>query len=332
MKSGKIWVGYYYNGRDEAGNRKEIPLGGDLNFARLKWAELEKCDLPNDVGIVRVIFDRYRREILPLKAPKTQKLNIGEMRRLLLVFGDVHINSITPQHIAIYRDKRGRSAPVAANRELALFSHIFNFARECGYTSKENPVSGVRKNKENPRDYYADDVVWRAVYSCACQELKDAMDLAYLTGQRPSEVTAMRWSDIQDGALLVRPGKTRNSSGKKLRIVVRSRGALAQLLDSIKARGLGSAYIVSTPDGRGLTQTMRRDRFDDARAAAADAAEKRGDVDFAARVRAFQFRDIRPKAASEIELGHASKLLGHTKEKITRDVYRRRGEEVDPAK
>ena len=31
LASGKRWVSYYYNGRDEAGRRKEIPLGGDLN-------------------------------------------------------------------------------------------------------------------------------------------------------------------------------------------------------------------------------------------------------------------------------------------------------------
>ncbi|MCM1511995.1 MAG: hypothetical protein NC112_02630 [Oxalobacter formigenes] len=41
LKSGKVWVGYYYNGRDESGNRKEIPLGGDLAEAKRKWAELE---------------------------------------------------------------------------------------------------------------------------------------------------------------------------------------------------------------------------------------------------------------------------------------------------
>ena len=36
-KNGTVWVGYYY--RDA--NGKEIALGGDLDNARLKWAELE---------------------------------------------------------------------------------------------------------------------------------------------------------------------------------------------------------------------------------------------------------------------------------------------------
>ena len=53
----------------------------------------------------------------------------------------------------------------------------------------------------------------------------------------------------------------------------------------------------------------------------------------AAAIRQFQFRDIRPKAASEIEdLGRASKLLGHTDKRITETVYRRVGEVVDPTR
>ena len=34
LAGGKKWVSYYYNGRNDAGRRKEIPLGGDLNEAK----------------------------------------------------------------------------------------------------------------------------------------------------------------------------------------------------------------------------------------------------------------------------------------------------------
>jgi hypothetical protein len=32
-------------------------------------------------------------------------------------------------------------------------------AREWGFTDRENPCAGVRKNKEKIRDYYANDMV-----------------------------------------------------------------------------------------------------------------------------------------------------------------------------
>lgn len=50
-------------------------------------------------------------------------------------------------------------------------------------------------------------------------------------------------------------------------------------------------------------------------------------------IRQFQFRNIRPKAATEInDVKDASRLLGHTEEKITRTVYVRRGAIAQPTK
>ena len=57
-----------------------------------------------------------------------------------------------------------------------------------------------------------------------------------------------------------------------------------------------------------------------------------GDPEIADEIRQFQFRDIRPKAASETDLDHASKLLGHTRQQITQTVYRRVGETVKPTR
>lgn len=334
LKSGAEWFAYYYNGRDADGRRVKIPLGQDLNEAKRQWAKLECKEMPVDTGLLRFIFERYEKEVVPTKAPKTQRDNLGSLKALRKVFDSAPIDAITPQFIAQYRDQRGKVAPVRANREITLFSHVWNMAREWGFTAKENPVKGVRKNKEKPRDFYADDQVWSAVYGAACDELKDAMDLAYLTGQRPADVLKMRLSDIKDGALELQQNKTK----KRLRILLDApeggRTQLGQLIDRIKARPrkVASLVIVATPAGVALTQWTLRTRFDDARAAAAKAATEAGNADLAARIKSFQFRDIRPKAASETDLAHASKLLGHTDKQITRTVYQRVGETVLPTK
>lgn len=56
------------------------------------------------------------------------------------------------------------------------------------------------------------------------------------------------------------------------------------------------------------------------------------DEQLAKRIGSFQFRDIRPKAASEItDLKEASKLLGHTEEEITKKVYVRVGAIAKPS-
>lgn len=333
LKSGEVWSAYYYNGRDISGRRVEIPLGTDLNEAKRRWAELECKAAPPETGLMRFIFDRYERDIVPQKATRTQRDNADMLRKLRPVFDSAPVDAITPQIIAQYRDQRGAKAPVRANREITLLSHVFNMAREWGYTAKENPCAGVRKNKEKPRDYYADDAVWAAVYAVACTELRDAMDLNYLTGQRPADVLKMRFSDIKDGALEVQQNKTK----KRLRIMLEMddhQSQLGALIDRIRSRSrkVASMFIVATVGGAPLTQAMLRLRFSDAREDAARAAEAAEKPSLAARIRAFQFRDIRPKAASETDLAHASKLLGHTDKQITRTVYQRVGETVMPMK
>ncbi|MGY3025769.1 integrase [Pseudomonas lurida] len=333
LKSGKIWIGYYYNGRDADGKRKEIPLGGDLDQAKVEWARLERKAPPKPSHLLGALFDRYVKEIIPKKGVRTQSDNMKELKQLRKAFEQAPIDSITPQVIAQYRD--ARTAKVRANREIALLSHMFTIAREWGLTSNANPCFGVRRNKEKPRDYYAGDIVWNAVYTEAVQELKDAMDLAYLTGQRPADVLKVATTDLNAGFLVVKQGKTE----KKLRLRLEDAGvqsALSTFINDLQERralaSIKTSRLITNTSGLRMSQQMLRNRWDEAREKAAIKAGADGDSSLAVLIRQFQFKDIRPKAASEIELAHASRLLGHSTEEMTKKVYRRVGEIVKPTK
>jgi integrase len=332
LKSGETWTGYYYNGRGDDGKRKEIPLGTDLAAAKRKWAELECVEMPLDASLMKYAFDQYERDILPKKKPSTQRENKLCLKELRVSFDKAPIERITPQDIARYRD--ARTAPVRANREIALLSHVFNMAREWGFTKRDNPCRGVRKNKEKPRDYYAEDDVWNAVRDAGTDALRDAMDLAYLSGQRPADVLKMNDNDIRNDELHVRQNKTQHA----LRIRLYVDGLPTELgacIDRLQARPVRamSGALVCTEQGQPLTAKMLRDRFEGARKAAAGKAQEARQDDLAKRIKAFQFRDIRPKAASEMtSLQDASDLLGHTDKQITKRVYRRAGEVVKPTK
>ncbi|MFZ1535792.1 MAG: hypothetical protein WAT23_00175, partial [Chromatiaceae bacterium] len=234
------WIGYYYNGRAADGRRVEIPLGSDLASAKRQWAELEaqpvaEAPVTDRERSVGALFDRYSREVIARKAPATQKANQRALGFLRRVFATAPLDQVRPQHIAQYRDARRDQAPVAANRELSLLSHIFTKAREWGLLNGANPCQGIERLPEPPRDYYLDAGVWAALYAVAPPELQDAMDLAYLTGQRPADVLRMRLTDIQDGALEVRQAKT----GHKLRILLTVNGQatdLGRLLDRLRSR------------------------------------------------------------------------------------------------
>lgn len=333
-KNGQIWVGYYYNGRDTEGNRVEIPLGGDLDEAKIEWARLDRKAIPKQVHLMGRLFDDYESKVIPKLKPGTQEDYTKGLKQLRKAFESAPIDAITPQVIAQYRD--ARTAKVRANREIALLSTMFTFAREWGITEKANPCFGLRRNKERPRDYYAGHLVWNAVYFEAPQELKDAMDLAYLTGQRPADVLKVSANDIIDGYLLVGQGKTE----KRLRIKLHdgnSANDLSHFLDALfdrrAATGVRASNLITNSTGLRMSYPMLRNRWDEAREKAAIKASSEGDSDLATTIRRFQFRDIRPKAASEIEdIGHASRLLGHSTQEMTKKVYRRLGEVVSPTK
>lgn len=98
----------------------------------------------------------------------------------------------------------------------------------------------------------------------------------------------------------------------------------------MKRKNDNSPYLITIKD-IGMTYSMRRYRFENARIDAANEALANNAEELAKRIKEFQFKDLRPKAASDmnnIEL--ASKLLGHTKEEIIMKVYVRVGQKVEP--
>ncbi len=333
-KNGQIWVGYYYNGRDAEGNRVEIPLGGDLDEAKIEWARLDRKATPKPSNLMGRLFDDYEKKVIPTLKPGTQSDYLKGLKQLRNAFESAPIDAIAPQVIAQYRD--ARTAKVRANREIALLSTMFTFAREWGLTDKANPCFGLRRNKETPRDFYAGDIIWNAVYEQAGQDLKDAMDLAYLTGQRPADVLKASTTDLNHGFLMVGQGKTE----KRLRIRLYDGNKetdlcafINGLLDRRAQACIKTSTLITNQAGLRMSYNMLRNRWDEARDKAATQAAANGDNELALTIRKFQFRDIRPKAGSEIEdIKDASRLLGHSTEEMTKKVYRRVGEIVKPTK
>jgi len=292
---------------------KRVPLGDKLDFAIKRYKELLHVPITGTVTFAYAA-EQYREKVLPKKALKTQRGQNKGLDNLKAAFPEALLDEIEPVHIALYRDRR--SAKTAANREIALFSHLWNWSREQGYTSKANPVQGVRKNPEKPRDRYVTDLEYKAVWKHADAALQDAMDLAFLTGQRPADVFGWKFSDIREGYLNVRQAKT----GKLLRMAVT--GELASVIDRIKQRPRKATgvYLVQTDTGQRLSYTMFRRRFDKAKEAAKVEGEPTD----------WQFRDLRAKNASDSDsLAEAQERLGHESSSTTKKHYRR-GEKVSP--
>lgn len=324
-KKGKK-VFYYY---DHGGKpRREEPLGSDYGLAIIKWAQLERDgnEKPAAVVTFRYVADCYRKEVMPTKAPATQKDNKRELTQLIAFFDKppCPLESIEPKHVRLYLTKRGKTAKVRANREKSLLSHIWNWARDQGYTSLANPCAGIKGFTETGRDIYVEDEMFHSVWDQGGQPLRDAMDLAYLTGQRVADTLKMDQRDVRDGHLQVAQGKT----GVKRRIEVS--GELAVLLDRIAARKASlvvrSTRLIIGETGQPLTYSMLQGAFYRAREAAG------------IQPKAFQFRDLRAKAGTDKadsagDIRQAQQQLGHTTVTMTEAYVRqRKGAKVTPTK
>lgn len=329
-KRGETWVGYYYEApRDAAGKRRVISLGSDLAEAKKKWAELEHRPPPIDLTTIDGVYTLYMQWAEDREKSKLSLRTIADRKKywvkLAPVYSNVPINALEPGHIMPYFESR--SSQVSAKKELKFLSVLCNWARGKGLMRVPNPCLGLfqqMKVKEG-REIYVEDMWLALVYKHGSDIIRDALDLAYLTGQRPADVKGMRWNQVQNGILQIGQNKT----GAKLRIVIE--GKLAEVLDRIKQRGIKGMTILADPKGQPLKEFgYFRSQFDKARDAAEAEAKAMG-IDF---VR-FQFRDLRPKAATDIDTLHslkaAQKLLGHTTERMTAEYIRkRRGDVVKP--
>lgn len=337
QNSGKVHYYYDHGGKP----RVEEPLGSDYGLAIQRWAELERgrdaAERVAQVITFAYVAEKYRLEEIPKKAPETQRGNMRELANLLEFFNDppVPLEAIKPIHVRQYltwraeprvrltKDKKPMkstgSGLVRAKREKALLSHIWNFARDKGYTALANPCTGIKGVKEKARDVYVHDDELEALRKHADQPLLDALDLAYLCGQRPADTLRMDLTHIRDGVLTVKQEKTGN------KVPIEVEGELAAVLERIAERKAGykvhATALVVDEAGRRLTRDQLRYRFDKAREAAGVA---------------FQLRDLRAKAGTDRaesagDVRQAQKLLGHTSVTTTeRYIRNRRGAKVKP--
>ena len=149
-------------------------LGRDLPAALLEYGKL--MELPDKAKSMHHLFDRYMAEVAPKKAERTYKDHQKHILPLRAFFGQMRADDVRPQHIYQYLDVRGQKAPVQANREKSLLSHIFTMAIRWGAVD-HNPCREVKRLPEKPRDRYIEDAELEAFCTIAPDIIKNLVRL-----------------------------------------------------------------------------------------------------------------------------------------------------------
>lgn len=336
-KSGKVVTYYFYDRRIDG--EPDIPLGTSYAEAIKRWEQIH-LRAPRIAGTLQEAFERWRNERLPLYTNKaTRDSFTRQLRRLEPVFGESRWDDVELPHLKGYL--KNRSAKTQGNREMSLLSIVWNWARGEGLTRLPFPAAGMErsgwKNKEKPRRFEVTAALFDAVYAHADQVLRDCMDLATATGMRLTDCRTILLP--RNDVLHLEASKTGKAADYDLSLSQ----VLPGLLERRRTVGAGHLMLLSTPTGRPITAGMLRSRWDEARAAAAQAADEAAQTasgddreqlqHLATQIRAMYLRDMRKRAsdlASDLEA--AATLLQHDDKRLTATHYRTRAPVLKPVR
>jgi integrase len=217
-----------------------------------------------------------------------------------------------------------KASPYHANRALSLLSHMFSKAIEWKW-AKENPVRGVERYPEEPRERWLSEdemhAFTAALDSYSNQNAANALRLLLLTGARESEVLKAEWTqfDLQRGAW-TKP--SHHTKEKKTEHIPLNDEALA-LLRAMKPEG-ATGPLFPGRDGTAARVSLRRPWVAACKAAGlAKAVTLQGKRRMLTRYKpTLRIHDLRHSFASHlvsngISLPTLGKLIGHTQVQTT---------------
>ena len=314
-KAGQVWVYYFYDMRPEG--KPDVSLGSDHARALEKWDELHN-KREQIVGRLEEAFRRWEERELPTydneHTSRGYKAGLGMLRP---VFGQMTWEEVDLPSLRQYLDLR--TGKTQGNREMSLLRVIWGKALIWGMTKYRWPAEGIRgwKNEESAREYEITDEMFKAVYEQADQVLRDCMDIASATGMRITDARTVRMP--RDGVITHRASKTK----KAAQFLVSESPALSKIVTRREAFKVECVMLLCTPTGRQVTWRMLRDRWDNARDAAAYRAEVTGNEKLGKLIRGMYLRDMRSLAADLAgDVDEASKLLQHSNKALTEKHYR----------
>lgn len=323
--------------------KKLFRLGKTEVEAYREWSA--RIGFMDRVKTIGQLLERYEREVIPEKAPKTRNENIRYSMKLRSVFGHMPIASIKPQHIYQYVDKRSKKVEdeegkvtgglVIARREVALLSHAYTKAVQWGLLPKHPFKGEVRLKGEQPRKRYVED--WE-VMECLSIDPARAGDsikvihayiiLKIITGLRQGDLLMLKTEDLREDGIHVTPRKTESRTQRK--IIITWTPTLHMAIDAALAvRPAHSAYVFATRRGESYYDSEKGEasgwksmwhRF------------MKRVLDETKVKERFTEHDLRAKTGSDKEtLQEASQMLGHSSLSMTQRTYRRKPEKVQPA-
>lgn len=171
-------------------------------WARASEVEIERGAIPTHIRSITLAdaIERYRRERTPYKkGARSEHYLLDAWARSNLA--RTPLNCIRPAQIAEWRDARSTSGAAAqtVRNGLTVLSAVFEQAiREWGHDQLFNPVRRIRRPPapRGRRRRVSHEEAQGIIANTQSPSLAPIVTLALATGMRLSEITLMRWENL----------------------------------------------------------------------------------------------------------------------------------------
>lgn len=304
FRDGKWYLDFTFQGK-----RIRAFGGFTKGQARNTLTKLQMEKLNEKLGLAKpdkkpdVLFETFADEFIEVYAKQNKrswKRDEWSLKNLKPFFKGKALQSINSALVENYRAKRkAKVSKATVNREVALLKTIFNKAVEWGKI-EENPITRVKKFKENPRDMriLKDEEAIKLI-DAANPCLKLVLIIALNTGMRRTEILSLRWENLsfRKGLIFVKDSKSGDREVPMNAMVYEALKELPQVND----------YIFYNPK----TKTRIKDVKNSFKAVCEDAG-----------IKGLRFHDLRHTAATKmiqsgVDLVTVSRILGHSSIQMT---------------
>jgi integrase len=191
----------------------------------------------------------YRETHLPRKRDSSRVNDENLLTNHVLPrLGKKRVADVRRTDVAAMHREIGKTAPIAANRTLALVSKMFAVAAAEEWRA-DNPCKGVERNPENRRERFLSPAeIGRLADAITASKQKvsaNALRLLLLTGARRGETLAAKWSEFDLAAgVWVKPSA--HTKSKKSHRVPLSAPALLLVTEMQAAAKEGCPFLFPT--------------------------------------------------------------------------------------
>jgi integrase len=289
-KRGKVfWIKYYRNGKPFFESSKSEKEGEARKLLRKREGEISSGKLPG-IYFDRVKFGHLKDDLIAdykVNGKKSLRSVQFSLAHLEKFFGGMRVTAITTPKINAYiQDRRQWTCEICEerfdaqntcpycnstkvipgatnatiNRELSALKRMLNLgARQSPPKVDRVPyIPLLREN--NIRKGFFEHGDFLALRDALPDHLKGFATFAYKTGWRVSEISNLKWSqvDLAQGIVWLQPGETKNDEGRTVYLDEELREIFKNQKDLRKKNKILTPYVFTNEEGTDRIKDFRK--------------------------------------------------------------------------